>query len=252
MDDKVIAQKLKELYMRNSKHSQYQKLPAKIEQLVPDLRCDGKYERERWSYVCSNIEFEGKRIADIGGNVGFFSCAAVEAGAEKVFYYEGNKDFADFVGLSSMYLGYEKQLIVDNRYFDFKGLDTQYDIILCLNVLHHLGDDFGTSNNESFAKQKIHDCIENMANYSRVLVLQIGYNWMGDKTKPLFNFGTKEEQIEYIEKCCSNLWNIRKIGIASGDNKASIVFQDLNENNKQRNDGLGEFLNRPLFILERK
>ena len=63
--------------------------------------------------------------------------------------------------------------------------------------------------------------------------------------------GTKREIIEFVEEGTKDSWVIRNIGIAesAGDN---IIYNELNSKNIERQDSLGEFRNRPIFILESK
>jgi hypothetical protein len=66
----------------------------------------------------------------------------------------------------------------------------------------------------------------------------------------LFANGTKRELIDFVRTGIDGIWDIEKIAVAEKNTK--IYYTDLNENNIERNDSLGEFLNRPLFILKSK
>ena len=47
------------------------------------------------------------------------------------------------------------------------------------------------------------------------------------------------------------MWEVKSIGVpVKIDNP--IVYRELGEDNIERDNALGEFLNRPLFILQRK
>jgi hypothetical protein len=82
-----------------------------------------------------------------------------------------------------------------------------------------------------------------------MLVFQLGFNWKGNRNNGLFKNGTKRELIDFINQGIKGFWEIQTIGIAeSVDNE--YVFNDLNEINIQRNDEIGEFLNRPIIILK--
>ena len=82
-----------------------------------------------------------------------------------------------------------------------------------------------------------------------ILVFQLGFNWKGDRSKPLFNNGIKAEMINFIQEGIKNTWKILHIGVAEGT-KGSVVYSALNDRNIERDDNLGEFLNRPIFILK--
>ena len=63
--------------------------------------------------------------------------------------------------------------------------------------------------------------------------------------------GTKGEVIDFVDSGTRDTWSIQSVGIAETSN-ARIVYKNLNSNNIQRQDTLGEFLNRPLFIMKSK
>ena len=67
----------------------------------------------------------------------------------------------------------------------------------------------------------------------------------------LFENGTKKELIDYILSGTKNDWEINYIGIAQSFQQ-KIQYCDLNDINIERNDDLGEFLNRPIFIMKSK
>ena len=55
--------------------------------------------------------------------------------------------------------------------------------------------------------------------------------------------------IDFVKEGIKNLWDIIDIGIAEKNNN-SIEYHKLNKNNIERDDSLGEFLNRPIFIFK--
>lgn len=85
----------------------------------------------------------------------------------------------------------------------------------------------------------------------KYLAFQLGFNWKGDKKFPLFEKGTKSELIDFIEHGVPDCWSIQKIGIAERTID-TVAYKELNKDNIQRDDALGEFLNRPLFIMKSK
>lgn len=244
---------LKGLYQCVSKHSNYQILPKRIKELLNQESIDtiSRYEDERLQYILKHVDLKNKSLIDIGGNTGFFTFEAIDNGSVHVDYYEGNKVHAKFVEAASAALGYEKTITVNNEYYMFRDNPKHYDVGFCLNVLHHLGDDFENANDIDKAKEKISKCIKLLANNVDILVFQLGFNWKGNREKSLFDNGTKEEMIQFIENACSEIWVIESIGIAENNN-GKICYEELNENNMKRRDELGEFLNRPLFIMKAK
>lgn len=250
-----IKKQLIEKYSNNSKHSNYQVLPNLLCSVVGEneVKTRTRFENERLNYILSKIDIEGKNILDIGGNTGFFTFELLDRGAGNVHYYEGNKEHAEFVELAKEYLNLSEKVIVTNKYFSFERYSgKKYDVVLLLNVLHHFGDDYGDQHVLiEEVKNNILLQLKNIKEVSDVIVFQLGFNWKGDSKKCLFEKGTKKEMIEFIRAGVGDCWYIAEIGIAEriGD---VILYRDLNKCNIERDDSLGEFLNRPLFILKAK
>ena len=249
-------EKLIALYAQNSKHSNYQILSDKLSSIInaEDISVRTRYEKERLCFILNNVSVKGKSIVDIGGNSGYFSFELIEAGAKKVTYYEGNKAHADFVKLASKVLEVGDKIEIHNRYFTFANElnDDKVDIILLLNVLHHIGDDYGNSTiSMQKAKEEIFKQLNSLYDKTDMLIFQLGFNWKGNSNTCLFEHGTKMELIDFIENGIQSFWDIQCIGIAE-KNHSIIEYKLLSEENSQRQDSLGEFLNRPLFILKSK
>lgn len=251
-------EQLLDLYVTNSKHSNYQILPSRLRSVINAtdlLKIKSRYEAERLRYILDNVNVEDSYVLDIGGNTGYFTFEMLENKARKVYYYEGNSAHAEFVKIASKILELEDKIEIHNCYFDFgaaKELERRYDITLLLNVLHHIGDDYGdTSMTMKEAKELMIEQLNCLAGITEVLILQLGFNWKGDRTKCLFEKGTKEEMTSFVSEGTRNRWVIDKIGVAESQN-GMIKYCDLNAGNCKRNDELGEFLNRPIFIMKAK
>ena len=129
-------------------------------------------------------------------------------------------------------------------------MDRKYDLVLLLNVLHHVGDDYGDKELlMGKAKENIIKQLNSLAKIAGTLVFQMGFNWKGNIQQCLFENGTKEEMISFIKEGTKDYWRILKIGIAELKN-GTIEYCDLSKENICRWDHLGEFLNRPIFIME--
>jgi SAM-dependent methyltransferase len=252
MSDSII---LRELYSKISKHSHYQKLPEALKYLInDDLPIKSRYEDERFAYMIKNIAIEDKIVLDIGANTGYFAFELINKGARCVHVYEGNKDHADFIKYAANVIHLNKEIIVKNEYFDFSDINRNIncDIILLLNVLHHIGDDYGdTSITLEKAKQSIVNSINTFISQTSILIFQFGFNWKGDRNRPLFSTGSKSEMIDFIKEYTLKNWDIINIGIPVLINN-TVEYTDVDEHNIHRYDNLGEFLNRPLFILKSK
>ena len=246
--DSLIA-----LYNQTSKHSHYQILATPLRPLIPasSLETHSRFEQERLDFMLQNLPYKNATLADIGGNTGFFTFELLDRGVKAVLFFEGNQAHSEFVEEAAQVLGWQNRIIVYHAYFDFNHnlslINT--DICLLLNVLHHVGDDYGnTIRSVTKAKQNIIDSLNRLAFHTHYLVFQLGFNWMGDRNRPLFAHGTKREVIDFITQGTSDFWQIDKIGIAERS-QTGIVYREVSDKNIARDDSLGEFLNRPLFIL---
>ncbi|MBM7704474.1 methyltransferase domain-containing protein [Metabacillus iocasae] len=246
--------KLKELYSEMSKHSSYQILSKRLSEIINhnEIKVKTRYEKERLKYITENLDIHNKKILDIGGNTGYFTFEMIDQGVEKVHFYEGNKTHSEFVRLSSKVLGVEKKIEITNEYyrFDDECRKKKYDIILLLNVLHHIGDDYGDKKlSIEKAKGIIVEQLNTLADTTEIMVFQLGFNWKGNSELGLFENGTKEELIRFIKDGTEKKWGIIEIGVAE-QIEDSIHYNKLNKENINRFDHLGEFLNRPIFIMK--
>ena len=115
-----------------------------------------------------------------------------------------------------------------------------------------MGDDYGDpALTIEGARQLIIEQLNGMARFADMVCFQLGFNWRGNRNYGLFENGTKKELIEFIKKGIEHIWRIDCIGIARKDSGDRVRYDDLNNENIKRNDGLGEFLNRPIFILSK-
>jgi len=242
---------LLDLYRASSKHSQYQALPERLRPLLPpgSTWCASRHERERLAFICTKLDFSGLRVADIGGNTGYFSFEILDRAARSVDYFEGNAEHALFVEQAARQLGLAGKLRTQARYLDFSApFAGTYDVALLLNVLHHIGDDYGDRDTGADqVQQTIRESMTTMARHARCLVFQVGFNWKGNRNQPIFEDGSRSNVIDLV-KDLSAVWDIEAVGIArkAGD---EVVYEDMGLASVARDDSLGEFLNRPLFIL---
>ncbi|MFG6665854.1 hypothetical protein ACGK9R_01940 [Halomonas sp. HNIBRBA4712] len=212
---------------------------------------DKMFEKSRFNYINSHINYYNKSIIDIGCNTGFFLFEALDNGATKAEGYEGSK--AAFELLNKYVKSSNYNISINNNYYSFNDKpEYVYDVAHLLNVVHHFGADYGETLSDkdlSDIKDNIISQINSMAYWSKHLVLQMGFNLHGNLNKPIFNNGTKKEMIDFITAGTKQKWQIMNIGVARSDN-GYISYGELNDENIQRDDKLGEFLNRPIFIMK--
>jgi len=226
-----------ELYSKASKHSNYQRLATDLRAYINEDQLDikSRYEEERLAYFLKNIDTRGKTIMDIGANTGFFSFEMVKRGAGRVTACEGNKEHADFVRYAAAFLNLDKRVVVKNEYVNFNTNERgeTFDILLLLNVLHHIGDDYGDrAMSLEKAKQTIIHSVNVLSARTRMMIFQLGFNWKGDRQRPLFPNGSKREMIDFIRAGTEKNWTIEKIGIAER-RETGIVYNGFKHGKHQ-------------------
>lgn len=240
------------LYQRTSKHSHYQTLAGAVAPLldIGAVRVKARHETERLAYMLARCPIEGLHLADIGGNTGFFSFEMLSHGAAQVDYYEGHEPHHAFVAAAAQRLGLADRLHTHHRYLTLtRGELPPVDCALLLNVLHHLGDDFGDRDTaQEAALQQMLGCLAALAHSARWLIFQMGFNWKGDRRQPLFAGGRKAELIDFVRRGTAADWSVEAIGVAERS-ASRVLYRDLSARNIARDDSLGEFLNRPIFVL---
>lgn len=241
---------LRQRYDAHSKHSSYQLVHPSLMPWMgpPEGLPAGKQEPQRQQVMAQLMSPRGRSVLDIGANTGYFSFAALEAGARRVVAQEGNAEHAQFLASAGQHLGAQERFSVRPSYYDFGAAHTEFfDICLCLNVLHHLGDDFGDpALSIEQARQQMLDGLNRLARTTHTLFLQIGFNWKGQVAHPLFAGGEKSALIDFVTRGTAGTWRIDDILVASGFGGA---YEPLSGRNAPRDDRLGEFLNRPLFHM---
>lgn len=254
MDLKDKVERMKELYIETTKHSHYQRMPGFLKGLIKpeDLRkAHDRFDEQRLEYFASKLDFRGKRVLDIGANTGYFTFEAFDRGAREVVCYEGNGKHAEFIRCAADI--FDRNVTVKEEYLHFNTpvVEGPFDIVLLLNVLHHVGDDFGDrSTTIDEARRKIIENLNAFASQTDHIIVQIGFSWKTDYSQPLFPKGTKSEAIDFFREGIKGHWDVVSIGIAEVDPDGSTTYRDVNDRNVLRNDSIGEFRNRPIFILK--
>jgi len=245
---------LARLYKETGKHSKYQILPRRLREKL-EFNAEttlNHYEQERLNYMLQNLDVRDKTLVDVGGNTGFFSLELLEQDVRQVDFYEGKKGHCAFVKIAAEILGYDQRMNVHPQYLEFdQDVETIHtDIMLLLNVLHHIGDDFGDPQlTKEASLQKISQVLQRLSYQAKTLVFQVGFCWHGNRNTVLFDQGTKQQVIDFVREATASYWTIEQIGIA-WPTANGIEYQAPNSENLARRDDLREFLNRPLFILK--
>lgn len=236
----------------------YQKYHLKVLNLLSELEGYKKvdvfhantYDDERAKFIFNNLDFNNLKVLDIGANIGYFTFSSIFAGASKVTAIESDKIDSKLIELEAKLLEIDNTIDVIDTPFDFSIKQTkEYDVILCLNVLHHVGRYFDSADlNFKDSKNRIIEYLNLLSFSTKYCWFQVGFNWKGDEKSPLFENGLKDEVIDFINKNISTYWEVKKIAIL--DDKT--LEYDSKNPKMERINKLGEFGNRPLFLLKSK
>lgn len=277
---------LRTLYFDDSKHSCYQSVPEFAQQLLGFSGPPNQLRRDdssRYNYLARNLDFRGKRVIDIGANTGYFSLNLAHTFKAHVYAYEANENHAKFIRMLADYCA------IDNIDVCTQGVSShtinrlpEVDVILLLNVLHHIGVDFDTDLVRDRAELELGmvDYLRKVRTKSTTLVFQIGYNWGGNNAIPIVADGDEASKITFTLRIINQAgWQVDKISLpvftdtiefvtlnaASVTNSRSIVSPLLDFfakwsvylqryaviNVGQTRSGSSEFFRRPLFICRR-
>lgn len=243
---------LLESHSRSEKHIGYHILPERLNALVAGTGIENRYtfhEPARWAWFADQVDFRGKSVLDIGCNIGYFLMSALDAGAARVTGYEGKASCAEFVERAVAELGEASRFEFHPRYFQFDGEPGRFDVALLLNVLHHLGHDYGDGAlAKAAAKERMLEQLNGLSRQVGTLIFQLGFNWKGNRNDCLFEHGTKAEMIDFVTRGTAAHWDVQAIGVAERD-AGGVRYRPLAASNIARVDALGEFLNRPIFVL---
>ena len=102
-------------------------------------------ERKRYLFdplvrLCGG-SLEGKRVLDLGCNAGFWSLAALDAGADFVLGVEGRQLYVDQAELVFAAKGVDRaryRFLVGDLFSLDLGDEAPFDIVLCLGLLYHV------------------------------------------------------------------------------------------------------------------
>jgi cyclopropane fatty-acyl-phospholipid synthase-like methyltransferase len=246
----------KAILARHDPETGYSILPERFNALVAGTADENRpvfHERERFDFFRRHVDFAGKSCLDIGCNTGYFLFSMLDAGARRVTGYEGRKSCGEFVEAVIAKTGCQDRFAFFNEFYEFAAGSDRYDVALLLNVLHHLGGDYGAGQPDmAHAKHQFLEQLNGLSARVGTLIFQLGFNWKGDRRHGLFEHGTKAEMIAFIRAGTFDHWHIEQIGVAEKAADGHVAYQPLDDHNGGRNDALGEFLNRPLFILRSK
>jgi len=277
----MLKDKLTELYNDGSKHSRYQNIPEFVKKEIgytESIDENWRGDTARFNYLTKTVSFDNSlTIGEIGANTGFFILSLAQANPSSRFYaYEINDKHAEFIAdIADAFK--MTNVFVKSFGIDLVGIDNleELDILLNYNVLHHAGVDFDTDKIATVEEYEAYavEYLSRMKAKVKKMVFQIGYNWGGNKLKPIIPLQDDAEKIAFTTKIFKMAgWEIEDISLHTRENEIleyiplkPELIKELNEaaiglekqiviNNidLQRMPDYSEFYRRPIFIVKRK
>ena len=275
-----LKQKLASLYNDHSKHANYQNIPEFVSRKLgysEIINESWRGDTARYSYIKTLIPFSRIRtVADIGSNTGFFSLSlANEYKTTRVLAFDTNLQHIKFIQAIKQHFGMENIDTVA------AGVDLAsangfpaHDAVLLLNVLHHAGVDFDEKevrSEKEFSSYAV-KYLGKIRSNVRYLIFQMGYNWGGNKQKPLITGNSIAAMICLVAQFCKEAgWSFQRVGIFSRVGNELGAYHDLPQEvldmvmatkewedceNKIKlsliqyaTDSNSEFYKRPIFLL---
>jgi len=277
----MLKDKLTELYNDGSKHSRYQNIPEFVKKEIgytEKIDENWRGDTARFDYLTKTVSFEnGLKIGEVGANTGFFILSLAQANPLSRFYaYEINDKHAEFIAdIADAFK--MTNVFVKSFGVDLAGIENleELDILLNYNVLHHAGVDFDTDMITKVEEYEAYviEYLRRMKAKVKKMVFQIGYNWGGNKLKPIIALQDDAEKIAFTTRIFKMAgWEIEDISLHTRENEIleyialkPEVIEELNNasigsekdivvNNLdlQRMTNYSEFYRRPIFIVKRK
>lgn len=211
-------------------------------------------DRPRAAFMFDQHNVRGQRVLDIGANQGYLSVEAALRGAERVDAFESNEVDGAFLSQAAQHLPGLGTMSAHPVSYDFDRPNEQHwDCVICLNVLHHIGRYFDTHIQDmAEAKALMRQHLQRLLPPGACVWLQLGYNWQGDTQRPMFAHGTKREMTDFVADLIAPYARLAVIGLYNPQTQRyeRVANGDQDHALWRRIESLGEFGNRPLYLIE--
>jgi len=266
---------LDDLLLAAGKHGLYQMLPEQLISKYPQLKKYSHTDRidnKRYNWFSSKLNFENKKVIDIGANIGYFSFRLnYEENTENYTYEPFQQHCIAINEIRNLLNISENKFIIKNEGVDFDNIDNlpKSDIVLLFNVVQHAGEDFDKKYVQNSEQWKIHvsKYLTKLSTKTRFMVFQTGYSWLGHKNV----LCQDNEIIEFSEQLLNsggfkiincgmikNIFNQKYIDIDLNKHRKIFLISKIKKfiadflASKKIIKANYRFMQRPIFICESK
>lgn len=231
-----LRSQLRELYGDRSKHANYQNVPAFVRDALgyqESIDESWRGDTARYAYLLQELDlYPGQRVADVGANTGFFVLSLAQRFPDCYFVaYETNPNHVDFIRLVVEAFGLAN-VSVQASSIDLQGVQDlpAFDVLLHLNVLHHAGHDFdrGKVNAPQDIDRYAAAYLGSLADKSSIMAFQTGYNWGGDKARPIIPPQNQPDMVRWLVSLFERTgWQIDAMAFAVKEELGDAVYRNL-------------------------
>lgn len=252
-----LSRELIEKFNLESKHSQYQRFPEFIGDQPPPNNAFWRDDRPRLALLRREIDFGRlETLLEVGSNIGYFGLSLKHDHPHlKIYFYEIDQamrelscDLAEMAGLADCHF-----------FADAFGRSTENapnaDLLLCMNVLHHIGRDYGPEIASEAVKSQVQEELSFIRSKCGQLAFQIGMNWGGNKQTPIWPQGNEKDYVCEVQEILGSagFGDIRLFSAVRSDDMVQYVEVDIAQAgelslNTLENGFVGEFYKRPIFL----
>jgi hypothetical protein len=229
----TLKENLQQLYNDQSKHANYQNIPAFIREALgytETINEEWRGDTARYNLLQRLIDFAGLRtVGDVGANTGFFTLSlAHQFPATRFIAYENNPNHVNFMQQIAAYFQMAN-VEVKATAVDLSRLPTlpPHDLLLHLNVLHHAGHDFDQQLVPDVATFYPYgrSYLAQLAATTKTIFFQMGSNWCGNKATPIIPVTDDTAKIFYLARMFRESgWRIAQVALPTRSPVGEIVY----------------------------
>lgn len=225
---------IKAYLLSQTKHGLYQMLPPSLIKKMPELMefsFSRRLDDKRYNWFSEKLDYSGKKVMDIGGNIGYFSFRLADEKKAQMIIYEPHEKHIEAVESIKSILNIDNQKIkCVNQGVGLNDIEhiPEQDIILLFNVLQHAGEDFDSEYVKDIADWRDYTIryLKAIRNKTENMVFQMGYAWLGHKD----NFCEDKEIIPFTVNILQEAgWKIKDCGVIANVLSPQYIDHPLND-----------------------